>query len=100
MIPCATGDDTDVSRSVAYALDGRYTDFHARLQPFLDAVDESRVQFQVFVDSQPPKAKNVLVNASDVLDVSVAGHNRMEIRVTCEAPNATAILADAYLRHT
>jgi hypothetical protein len=100
VIPCATNQATDKFRSVTYLLNGHYTKLHAALRPYLKVSDESVVQVQIFLDQQPPTGKNVVVNAADSVDVDVFGATRMEMRVTCESPDATAILADAYVQHS
>jgi hypothetical protein len=99
VIGCPTNQTGDLTRSVVYDLRNRYTAFHAKLRPFLNAPDESKVRFEVFVDSDLPARRDVKVNATDTVDVDVAGHKRMELRISCESPDATAIFADAYLVH-
>jgi hypothetical protein len=98
-IPCPTNQAADTSRSVTYLLSSHYQRLHAVLKPYLPVSDESRVRLDVFVDRQPPVGPTVPVNQSAPLDVDVYGRRTVELRITCESPDATAILTDAYLEH-
>jgi len=100
VIPCATNQATDKFRSITYVLNRHYAALHATLRPYIKSGDESVLQIQVFLDQQPPAGKNIQVNTADTIDVDVFGATKMEVRITCESPDATAILADAYLRHS
>lgn len=99
LVPCATGQATDQFREVRYALFKRYLTLSATVDAFESTPDESRVQVRFFRDSQPPVDRTVPVGGSAELTLDLSGVDDLVIRVTCESSSASAILANAVLRH-
>jgi hypothetical protein len=99
VIRCPANQSGDGFRSVTYALEKRYTSFHATLLPYFGAPDEAKVRYEVYLDDQRRSSTDVPVNTTGAVDVDVYGAARMEVRVSCEQPDAVGILADAYLVH-
>src|SRR2546421_7860549 len=88
VIGCATGTPTDQFRDVRYVLAGRYADLHATV------LSESLVELRLYRDNRAP----VAAGRSADLDLDLTGVDRLLIRVTCQSPGGSVILADARLR--
>ena len=99
VIPCATNQAADKFRSLTYQLNGHYASLRGTFKPYLNVSDESLVQLQLFVDKQPPVGATTAVNTTANVNVDVYGRSTIELRITCESPDATAILSGAYLQH-
>jgi hypothetical protein len=100
VIACATGQPTDQFREVRYALFKRYLTLTATVDAYESSPDESLVQVRFFRDSQPPVDRTIQVATSAGLTLDLAGVDTLVVRVTCQAPSASAILANARLQHT
>jgi len=57
------------------------------------------VQVRLYRDNQPPVELTVVTGGSQSLEVGLVDVNTLVIRVTCENPKASAIIADARLQH-
>ena len=99
VIACATGQPTDRFREVRYALFKRYLSLTATVYAYESTPDESLVQVRLFRDSRPPVDRTLAVGTSNALTLDVDGVDNLVIRVTCQAPSAMAILANARLQH-
>jgi len=97
VVGCATGTAIDQVRDVRYVLGRRYTDLHATVAAYAGTADGSLVQVRLYRDSQVPVQRTVAVGASTGLDLDLTGVDRLLVRVTCQSPEAFAILAGARL---
>ncbi len=100
VIPCATGQPTDQFREVSYSLRQRWLSFTATVYAYEGAPDESIVQVRLYLDNASPVERNLKVGTSGTVTVSLAGVTTLRVRVTCESPNASAIFAGAWLKHS
>ncbi len=98
-IHCATNQTVDLSRSVWYQLDGRWTHLHLTIHAYSPAPDESEMQVEVFLDDTRTAVQNVTDGRSADLDAALDGAMKMELRVTCRSPHDSAILTGATLQH-
>jgi hypothetical protein len=98
-IGCATGQPRDQFREVSYSLRQRYRSLTATIVAYKGAPDEARVQVRFYPDTQPPVERNLTVGTSTELTLSLVTIDTLRVRVTCEAPDASAILSGAWLTH-
>lgn len=99
VIACPTDPATDQFRDVRYALFKRYVDVKATVYAYTGTPDESRVQVRLYRDNQPPVELTLVTGKSQDLEAGLVDVDTLVIRVTCENPKASAILAGARLQH-
>jgi hypothetical protein len=98
-IGCATGAPRDQFREVSYSLRQRYRSLTGVIFAYKGAPDEARVQVRFYPDTQSPVEENLTVGGSAQFTMSLINIDTLRIRVTCEAPDASAILSGAWLTH-
>ncbi len=98
-VHCATNQTTDQFRRVRYQLLGRWAHLHLTVHAYAPGPDESAVQVEVFLDDQRAAGQTVTVGHSADVDAALDGVQKMELRITCQSPNDSAVLTAATLRH-
>jgi hypothetical protein len=99
LIHCGSGNVGDQFPDVTYTLNGRYIQFHTGIFAYEPKPEDLSVQLSVSLDQQSPVATTVAIGKTGVVDLAVDGVIQLNLRVSCDTPNATVILTGAYVVH-
>lgn len=94
-MPCGTNNSEDTFREVEYWLRGAYRSFTAQVEVSAVAAAEVHTQLEVLTDRV--RRGNLVLSGAQTRSVSAAvdGGATLQLRLTCQQPNAVVTIRDA-----